>query len=63
MGRRNYVETYNYQCSLTGETFSTTKKASKPEELISIKAYYQLNPEKDDRPEVVKMQDQEEKAE
>ena len=59
MGRKRYVTTYNYECSLTGEVFTTTKKVANPDELISIKAYYQLNSERDDRPEVIKMQQQE----
>jgi len=54
MKRRKEKMTYNYECSLTGETFITTEKAQNPKELMSIKAYYELNPDKDDRPAVVK---------
>lgn len=39
---------------MTGETFKTTRRAPHPEDLVSIKAYYELNPEKDDRPERTK---------
>ena len=63
MGRKSYVTTYDYKCSLTGEAFTATKKVANPDDLISIKAYYQLNPELDDRPEVVKKQQQEEQEE
>ena len=58
MGRKKYITTYKYKCSLTEEEFTTTKKVAKPDELISIKAFYQLNPEQDDRPEVVKKQEE-----
>ncbi len=43
-----------YECSLSGEKFKVFKEAPKPEELMSIKAYYELNPEEDDRPEKIK---------
>lgn len=39
---------------MTGETFKTTRRAPSPDDLISVKAYYELNPEKDDRPERIK---------
>ncbi|MBL6988870.1 MAG: hypothetical protein ISR65_03795 [Bacteriovoracaceae bacterium] len=54
MARRSYVQTYKYQCSLTEETFTTTKQAQNPEELISVAAYYDMHPEEDDRPEHIK---------
>ena len=44
---------YNYECSITGESFRVTTETKDPGELMSVKAYYQLNPEEDDRPEVV----------
>jgi hypothetical protein len=46
--------TYHYECSLTGEEFVMTTKAQNPKELMSIKAYYELHPENDDRPAVIK---------
>ncbi len=54
--KRNKREkiTYNYECTLTGEEFVTTAKAPNPKELVSIKAYYELHPEMDDRPTVIK---------
>ena len=54
MAKRKYKRTYNYKCSITEEEFTTTREAPHPEELISVKAYYELNPDKDDRPEAVK---------
>lgn len=45
---------YKYKCSITDEEFTTTAKAENPEELISVKAYYELNADEDDRPEAVK---------
>lgn len=54
MKRRREKITYTYECSLTGEQFVTTEKAPNPKELLSIKAYYEMNPEMDDRPAVIK---------
>lgn len=52
MARRRQKEkrTYKYECTLTGEEFILTSKAENPDELVSVKAFYELNPEKDDRP-------------
>ena len=54
MKRRREKITYNYECSLTGEEFVTTEKAQHPKELLSVKAYYEMHPEDDDRPAVIK---------
>jgi hypothetical protein len=45
-----------YTCIITGEEFSMRFKAPNPEDLVSIKGYYQLNPDKDDRPLHIKKQ-------
>lgn len=45
---------YTYKCSLTGESYKVAEKASKPQDLMSLEAYYQLHPEEDDRPASVK---------
>jgi len=45
-----------YTCIITGEEFSMRFKAPNPEDLVSVKGYYQLNPDKDDRPLHVKKQ-------
>ena len=52
--RKKIIQTYRYKCSITDEEFKTTKKASNPDELISVNAYYEMNPENDDRPENIK---------
>jgi hypothetical protein len=52
--RKREKITYNYTCSLTGEEFVTTEKAAHPKELLSIKAYYEMNPDMDDRPAIIK---------
>jgi hypothetical protein len=54
MKRRREKITYNYQCSLSAEEFVTTAKAPNPKELLSIKAFYEMNPDMDDRPVVIK---------
>lgn len=54
MARKQKKQIFRYDCTITGETFKTTKKAPHPEELICVKAFYELNPEKDDRPEAIK---------
>lgn len=54
MKRRREKLTFNYECTLTGEQFVLTAKAPNPKELLSVKAYYEMNPEMDDRPAVIK---------
>ena len=54
MKRRREKITYNYECSLTGEQFVTTERAPHPKELLSVKAFYEMNPDMDDRPAVIK---------
>lgn len=44
---------YKYKCTITEEEFKTTSKSNSPEELISVRAYYEMNPEEDDRPEAI----------
>lgn len=56
MARKRYEKIYNYSCTLTGEEFKVTKETKNTDDLISVKAYYDMNPEKDDRPEHVKIQ-------
>jgi len=56
MARKLKVEIFHYDCNITGETFKVTKKAKNPDELMSVKAYYEMNPEEDDRPEHIKIQ-------
>lgn len=54
MKRRREKMTYNYECSLSGEQYVLTQKAPNPKDLVSIKAYYELHPDMDDRPAIVK---------
>jgi hypothetical protein len=54
MKRRREKITYNYECIMSGEQFVTTEKAPHPKELMSIKAYYEMHPDEDDRPAIIK---------
>ena len=54
MKRRREKITYNYECIMTNEAFVTTEKAPHPKELMSIKAYYEMHPDEDDRPAIIK---------
>ena len=47
-------KSYNYKCTITNESFKTTKEAENPDDLVSVRAFYEMYPEEDDRPEVVK---------
>lgn len=56
MIRKKQKASYRYECTITGESFKLTREASHPKELVSVKAFYELNPDKDDRPEYIKKQ-------
>ncbi len=56
MKRKKEKLFFNYECTITNEGFTTTEKAPNPKELTSVMAYYELHPEKDDRPLLVKKQ-------
>lgn len=56
MARKKFRKIYRYECTLTGEEFKVTSEAKNPDELVSVKAYYEMNPDKDDRPEHIKVQ-------
>ena len=55
MSRKKIKKIYKYECTMSGETFKTTAEAKYPDELVSVKAYYELHPDKDDRPQDVKI--------
>ncbi|MCK6596114.1 MAG: hypothetical protein L6Q33_13020 [Bacteriovoracaceae bacterium] len=55
MSRKKIKKIYKYECTMSGETFKTTAEAKHPDELVSVKAYYELHPDKDDRPQDVKI--------
>ena len=52
--RKNQKQTFKYTCTLSGEEYKVTEKAKNPDDLVSVLSYYEMNPEKDDRSEVVK---------
>lgn len=54
MARKKNVQIYRYRCTITDEEYKTTEKADNPDDLISVQAYYEMNPEEDDRPEHIK---------
>ena len=54
MARKKKKQIFKYACTITEEIYKTTKEAKNPDDLISVKAYYELNPENDDRPEHIK---------
>ena len=56
MAKKTYKEIYEYECTMTAEKFKVTKKSDTPENLISVQAYYDMNPEEDDRPAHIKKQ-------
>lgn len=54
MARKFKKQIFRYECTITGETYKTTREAPNPDDLMSVKAYYDLHPELDDRPEHIK---------
>lgn len=65
MSKKKIKKIYKYECNVTGEMFKTTSEAPSPGNLTTVNAYYQLNPEQDDRPTDIKLKikTQEEEAE
>jgi hypothetical protein len=54
--RKKEKAVFKYDCTITGKSFKRTEKAQSPNDLVSVQAYYDLNPTLDDRPLVVKKQ-------
>ncbi len=52
--KKKFERVHEYTCNISGEKYVTTKEAPHPDELMSVKAYYQMHPEKDDRPVIIK---------
>lgn len=52
--RRREKKFYKYECAMTGEVITVTEKSENPDDLVSVKAYYEMHPEKDDRPADIK---------
>lgn len=55
MSKKKIKKIYKYECTITGETFKTTAEAPQPGELTTVSAYYQMHPDKDDRPIEIKI--------
>ncbi len=51
---RKRIEFFDYECTLTGESFRLSREVTNTDDLVSVKAYYEMNPEKDDRPADIK---------
>lgn len=47
---------FTYECTLTGERFKRTAEVKNTDNLVCVNAYYELHPDEDDRPLVVKKQ-------
>lgn len=52
--RKKEKRTYKYSCNLTGQEYILTQKANNPDDLMSVKAYYEMHQDEDDRPEDIK---------
>jgi hypothetical protein len=55
MSKKKIKKIYKYECNVTGEAFKTTSEAPHPGDLTTVSAYYQMNPEMDDRPLEIKV--------
>jgi hypothetical protein len=55
MSKKKIKKIYKYECTITGESFKTTEEAEHPNELMTVAAFYQMHPEKDDRPAEIKL--------
>jgi cytidylate kinase len=55
MSKKKLKKIYKYECTITGEVFKTTAEAKNPGDLTTVSAFYQMNPELDDRPLEIKL--------
>lgn len=55
MSKKKIKKIYKYECNVTGEAFKTTAEAPSPGDLTTVSAFYQMNPELDDRPLEIKV--------
>ena len=55
MSKKKIKKIYKYECNVTNEQFKTTAEAPSPGDLTTVSAYYQMNPEMDDRPLEIKV--------
>lgn len=51
MARKRAKRIYRYKCSITEREYKVTREVKNPENLLCLDAYYQMNPEEDDRPD------------
>jgi len=51
---RKAKQVFTYECSITGEPYKIARKVENSDELVSVNSYYELHPEDDDRPPIVK---------
>lgn len=56
MAKKKFERIIKYKCTITGEEFKLNTEAPSPSELVSLRAYYELHGEEDDRPEHIKKQ-------
>lgn len=57
--RKQHKKIYIYNCPITDEKYKLTREAKNPDDLMSVKAYYDMHAEEDDRPEHIKKKLQE----
>lgn len=55
MSKKKIKKIYKYECTISGEMFKTTAEAKNPGDLTTVSAFYQMNPELDDRPLEIKL--------
>ena len=55
MSKKKIKKIYKYECNVSGEQFKTTSEAPSPGDLTTVSAFYQMNPELDDRPLEIKV--------
>ncbi|PIP89784.1 MAG: hypothetical protein COW01_07890 [Bdellovibrionales bacterium CG12_big_fil_rev_8_21_14_0_65_38_15] len=52
--RKQHKKIYIYSCPITEEKYKLTREVKNEEDLMSVKAYYDMHAEEDDRPEHIK---------
>lgn len=55
MSKKKIKKIYKYECNVTNEMFKTTSEAPSPGDLSTVSAFYQMNPDQDDRPLEIKV--------
>ena len=55
MSKKKLKKIYKYECTISAESFKTTAEAPNPGELTTVSSYYQMHPDKDDRPIEIKI--------